>query len=67
MITEVKRTQELEPGDVIEVADGSLRQITYIRWSTKDLYAVTYLDLGADEKIFAYEYANSKFFVKVGE
>jgi hypothetical protein len=60
----IKLTQELEAGDVIEVADGSIRRIKFIRFFAKDLFAVTYLDLGADEEFFAYEYANSKFTVQ---
>jgi len=65
-MTEIKLTQELETGDVIEVADGSLRRVRFIRWYAGDLYAITYLDLGADEEFFAYEYVNSKFTVQAG-
>jgi hypothetical protein len=59
-----KLTQDLQSGDVIEVADGSIRKVQFVRWFAGDLYAVTYLDLGANEEFFAYEYVNSKFTVQ---
>jgi hypothetical protein len=66
MMTEIKLTQELESGDVIEIANGSVRRVRFIRWFQGDLYAVTYLDLATDVEIFTYEYVNSKFTVQVG-
>jgi hypothetical protein len=65
-MTEIKLTQDLNSGDVIEIANGSVRRVRFIRWFQGDLYAVTYLDLGTDVEIFTYEYVNSKFTVQVG-
>jgi hypothetical protein len=65
-MNEIKLTQELESGDVIEIANGSVRRVRFIRWFQGDLYAVTYLDLATDVEIFTYEYVNSKFTVQVG-
>jgi hypothetical protein len=65
-MNEIKLTQELESGDVIEIANGSVRRVRFIRWFQGDLYAVTYLDLATDVEIFTYEYVNSKFTVQAG-
>lgn len=63
-MTKFKLIQELQSGDVIQIADGSTRKVKSIVSFSGQIYGITCLDVETNKEVYVFEYVNSKLYVQ---